>query len=182
MKKSLCGVKQAPRAWYAKIDNFLLSQGFEICKYDPNVYLQHLDDSIKIIVLYVDDLLITGSCIADIGSIKSSLNNAFSMTDLGLLKQFLGLEIEQYYACTKVSQSKYASNLLLNFKMDECKVTKCPFHLGLKLCDFCSFPLVDKSFYTQLVGTLLYLTHSRPDLDYVVGFVARYMQEPHDIH
>ena len=89
------------------MDSFLLSQGFEICKYDPNVYLQHLDDSIQIIVLYVDDILITGSRIADIGSIKSSLHYSFSMTDLGLLKQFLGLDFEKYEEGIKVIQEKY---------------------------------------------------------------------------
>ena len=86
LKKSLYGLKQAPRAWYAKMDNFLLSQGFERYKSDPNVYLQHFGDSIMIIVLYVDDILITISFIADIGLVKSSLHIAFSMTDLGLLK------------------------------------------------------------------------------------------------
>ena len=104
LNKCLYGLKQAPRAWYAKMDNFLLSQGFERWKYDPNVYLKNLYDSILIIVLYVDDILMTGSWIVDICSIKSSLHNAFSMTDLGLLKQFLGLEIEKYDACIKVIQ------------------------------------------------------------------------------
>ena len=97
----------------------------------------------------------TRSCITDIGSIKSSLHNVFSMTDLGLSKQFLGLEIEQYDAGIKVSQSKYASDLLLKFKMTKCKATKCTFISGVKLGDFGSSPLVDNSLYRQLVGTLL---------------------------
>ena len=74
------------------MDNFILSLGFERHKYDPNVYLQHLFDSFQVIVLYVNDLLITGSCIDDIGSIKPSLHSEFSMTNLGLLKQIIGLE------------------------------------------------------------------------------------------
>ena len=104
LKKSLYGLKQAPRAWYAKMDNFLLSLGFERCKYDPNVYLQHIGDSLQVIVLYVDDILITRSCINDIGSIKSSLHSYFSMADLGLLKQFLGLEIEKSDAMITIIQ------------------------------------------------------------------------------
>ena len=104
LNKSLYGLKQSPRAWYAKMDNFLLSQGFERCKYDTNVYLQYLDYSIHIIVLYVYDILIIGICIDDIGSIKYSLHSVFSMTDLGLVKQFLCLEIEQYGVGIKVSQ------------------------------------------------------------------------------
>ena len=68
------------------------------------MYFQNLDDYIQIIVIYVDDILITGSCIVDIGSIKSSLHNVFSMTGQGLLKQFLGFEIEQSDVGIKVSQ------------------------------------------------------------------------------
>ena len=130
----------------------------------------------------VDDSLITGIFIADIGSIKSSLHNAFSMTDLGLLKQFLGLEIEQCNAGTKVIQSKYALDLSLNLKISECRPSKCPFLSGFKLCDFGSSPLVDNSLYMQRVGRILYLTHSWPDLEYVVGIVYRYMKKLHEIH
>ena len=175
LKKSLYGLKQAPRAWYAKMDNFLLSLGFERCKYDPNVYLQHVGDLLKVIVLYVDDILITWSCTNDIGAIKSSLHSEFSMTDLGLLKQFIGLEIEKSDARIKVSQQKYVVDLLLNFKMDECKESKFPFLSGIKLGDFGAYPLVDNSLYTQLVGSLLYLTHSRPNLEYAVGAIYRYI-------
>ena len=82
------------------------------------------------------------------------------MTGLGLLKQFHGLEIEQYDASTMVIQSKYPSDLLLNLKMDECKENYFPFLSGVKLGDFGSSPLVDSSLYRQLVGRLLYLTHS----------------------
>ena len=124
------------------------------------MYLQKLDDSIHIIVLYADGIFITGSCIADICSIKSTLHNVFSMTNLGLLKKFIGLEIGKSNAGTKVNQSKYASDLLLNLKMVECKESKCPFLLGIKLGDFGSSPLVDSSLYRQLVGSLLYLTLS----------------------
>ena len=87
------GLNQAHRAWYAKMDSFLLSQGFERWKYDPNVYLQNFDPSIMIIVLYFYDFLVHRSYIVDIGSVKSPLHSVFSMTDLGLLKISFGLEI-----------------------------------------------------------------------------------------
>ena len=82
------------------------------------------------------------------------------MTDLGLLKQFLGLEIVQYEAGIKVSQKKYVLDLLMNFKMDECKESKSPFLSGIKLGEVGDSPLVDNSLYRQLIGSLLYLTHS----------------------
>ena len=86
LKKSLYGLKQAPREWYSKMDAFLLSQNYQRCKSDPNVYIQQYDGHFIIIVLYVDDLLITCSTVASISSIKIALDNAFEMSDLGLLK------------------------------------------------------------------------------------------------
>ena len=79
------------------MDAFLLSQKIQRCRSDPNVYLQQNYGNIIIIVLYFYDLLITGSIVASISAIKTSLHNAFEMSDLGLLKQFLGLEIEKNY-------------------------------------------------------------------------------------
>ena len=97
------------------------------------------------------------------------------MIDPGLLKQFLGLEIVQYKVGIKVSQQKYVAYLLVNFKMDECNETKYPFLSCIKLGEFGDSPLVDCSLYRCLVRSLLYLTHLRPDLEYVVGDVAIYM-------
>ena len=96
LKKSLYGLKQDSRAWYAKMDAFLLSIGFTRCKSDPNVYLQRHDGILQVIVLFVNEILITRSCNTSISSIKSSLHSEFAMTDLGMLRQFLGLEIEQF--------------------------------------------------------------------------------------
>ena len=102
LRKSLYGLKQAPRAWYAKIDSFLLWLSLVWCKSDPNVYLKLIHGSLMIIILYVDDLLIIGSSKKEIASLKDAMNHAFSMTDLGLLSQFLGLEITQYKHGIKV--------------------------------------------------------------------------------
>ena len=93
LRKSLYGLKQAPRAWYAKIDSFLLYLNFVRCKSDSNVYMKVINGSLMIIVLYADDILITGSSQAEIASLKKAMNQAFSMTDLGLLSQFLGLRL-----------------------------------------------------------------------------------------
>ena len=95
LQKYLYGLKHAPRSWYAKIDAFLLSQNFQRWKYDPNVYFQKYYGNILIMVLYFDDILITGSTLASISFIKTALHDAFEMSDLGLLKQFMGLEISQ---------------------------------------------------------------------------------------
>ena len=88
------------------MDAFLLSQNFQRCKSDPNVYLQKYDSNFIIIVLYVDDLLIIGNTVASISVIKTTLHDAFKMSDLGLLKQFLGPEIEKYFDGIMVTKSK----------------------------------------------------------------------------
>ena len=133
LKKSLYGLKQAPRAWYAKIDGFLLSLSFVRCKYNNNFYLNLNHGSLMIFLLYLDDHLIIGSSKKEIASLKDAMNQAFSMTDLGLLSQFLGLEIAQSQHGIKVHQSNYALDLLNKFNMKYCKPSKTPFLSGVKL-------------------------------------------------
>ena len=125
--------------------------------------------------MYIDAIFIKGICTKEVGSIKASLHSEFSMTSLGLLKQFLGLEIEKYKRGIMIIKQKYDSDLLLNFNMAECKASKFPFLSGIKLGVVGDSPLVDSSLYRHLVGSLLYLTHSRPNLASVVGVVERYM-------
>ena len=95
LNKSLYGIKQAPKAWYAKIDGYFLSLNYCRWKYDPNVYLKLIHGSLIIILLYMDEILITGNSKKEISSSNDAISNAFSMTDLGLLSQFLGLDISQ---------------------------------------------------------------------------------------
>ena len=97
------------------------------------------------------------------------------MTDLGLLKQFLGLEIEKYERGIMMIQTKYASDLLIKFNMYYFKASKFPFLSSIKLGEFGDSPLVDCTLYRKLVGSLLYLTHTRPDLYYAVSAVVRNM-------
>ena len=182
LKKSLYGLKQAPRAWYAKMDNFLLTTGFSRCHSDNTVYTKRVDGQLIILVLYVDDLILTSSDPKLINHVKSSLKKKFDMTDLGYLHYFLGLQVLQSKEGISLSQSKYACDLLRRFHMEDCKPAPSPFQSGVKLSLTCTSPEVDATLYRQLVGSLLYLTHSRPDISFVVGLVARYMQHPHESH
>ena len=108
LKKSLYGLKQAPRAWNAKMDSYLLSQNFVRCKSDPNVYMLRTVDSLLLLVLYVDDLLIIGCSTSTISVVKRILHDMFLMTDMSLLHFFLGLAISQDASDIKLSQAKYA--------------------------------------------------------------------------
>jgi hypothetical protein len=93
LKKSLYGLKQAPRAWYAKMDNFLIDTRFSRCHYDPNVYTKKVGSHLIIIVLYVDDLILTGSDSKNLNHVKTNLKKKFEMTDLGFFQYFLGLQV-----------------------------------------------------------------------------------------
>ena len=104
------------------------------------------------------------------------------MVDLGYLHYFLGLQVLQSKEGISLSQSKYACDLLRRFHMDDCKPTSTPFQSGVKLSLTCTSLEVDATLYRQLVGMLLYLTHSHPDISFAVGLVARYMQHPHESH
>eukprot|EP00253_Pinus_taeda_P017449 PITA_17449 len=127
LKKSLYGLKQAPRAWYAKMDSFLLESGFSRCYSDNTVYTKKVGNSLIILVLYVDDLILTGGDPNLINHVKSSLKKKFEMTDLGHLHYFLGLQVLQSKDGISLSQSKYACDILRHFHMEDCKPAPSPF-------------------------------------------------------
>jgi hypothetical protein len=129
LKKSLYGLKQAPCAWYAKMDSFLLATGFSRCHSDNTVYTKRVDGQLIILVLYVDDLILTSSDPKLINHVKSSIKNKFDMTDLGYLHYFLRLQVLQSKEGISLSQSKYAYDLLRHFHMEDCKPTPSPFQL-----------------------------------------------------
>ena len=141
-----------------------------------------MTDSLLLFVLYVDDLLIIGYLTLVIAIVKRILHDRFLMMDMGPLHFFLGLEISQDASNIKLSQAKYAQDLIERFHMTECKSAPTPFLLGVKLEDGGDSPMVDNTLYKQLVGSLLYLTHSSPDLSCAVGAVSQFMQEPHELH
>jgi hypothetical protein len=147
LKKSRYGLKQAPRAWYANMDSYLLSQNFLHCKLDPNVYMLRMIDSLLLLVPYVNDLLITGCSTSAISAVKRILHDRFLMTDMGPLNFFLGHEISQDALGIKLSQAKYARDLLERFHIIDCKFPPTPFLSGLKLEDGGETPLVDNTLY-----------------------------------
>lgn len=180
--RSLYGLKQAPRAWYEKMDNFLISSGFNHYHSNPTIYTQRKETDLLILVLYVDDLILTGSSSSIIQNAKKELMAQFDMTDLGLLHYFLGLQVHQSSEGISIYQEKYALDLLQCFGMNNCKVAPTPFQLGVTLTTSCTSPRMNPSLYQQLVGSLFYLTHTRPDIAFAVGLVSRFSQDPHESH
>jgi hypothetical protein len=147
LRKSLYGLKQAPRAWYAKMDSYILSRGFLRCISDPNVYIMSNIDLPLLIVLYVNNLIITWISSSSIVVVKTTLHDKFSMIDMGPLHYLLGLEIIQNDSGIKMYQSKYVKDILDRFHMKNCKPTLTPFQSRVRLEDGGASPLVDCTRY-----------------------------------
>jgi hypothetical protein len=157
------------------MDYYLLSHDFVRCKSDSNVYMLRTTNSVMILVLYVDDILITSSFASAIALVKDILHDRLYIKDMGPLHFFLCLDISQDAFDIKLSQANYVKDILDKFHMTNCKSAPTPFLSGIRIEDGGDTPLVDITLYRQLVGSLLYLTHTRQDISYVVGAVSRYM-------
>jgi hypothetical protein len=127
LHKSLYGLKQTPRAWYDKIDAYFLKNGFKWCISDPNMYVKGFSDHVPIIVLYVDDLIITSNQLVLIQNMKSDLQKQLEMTDLDILHYFLGLQIWHMANGIFFSQPKYETDLLTRFHMSDRNPSPTPF-------------------------------------------------------
>eukprot|EP00253_Pinus_taeda_P014923 PITA_14923 len=114
---------------------------------DANLYIKHTGDDILFVVVYVDDLIITGSSAHLIHGIKQDFCRTFDMTDLGLLHYYLGIEVWQTENHIFLSQSKYAKNLVDRFRMQDCKLAMTPMELGLKLSAQSSSLPVDETLF-----------------------------------
>ncbi|KAI3721795.1 hypothetical protein L2E82_32813 [Cichorium intybus] len=179
LRKALYGLKQAPRAWYSKIDNFFNKNGFQRSQNEPTLYIKREGtDNLLIVSLYVDDMIYTGSSIRLIHEFQESMKKMFDMTDLGELQYFLGLEITQTKKGIFMSQKKYVEDTLKRFNMQGCKIASTPMNINEKLRSEDETGLTDASVYRSLVGRLIYLTHSRPDICFAVGVLSRFMHRP----
>lgn len=183
LNKALYGLKQAPRAWYSRMDSHLLDQGFQRSPNEPTLYVKHTKGkSLLIVSLYVDDLLVTGDNLEEIQRFKERVMHEFEMSDLGLMKYFLGIEVDQSESGIFISQHKYALDMLKKFSMENCKSVATPLVLNEKLHKDDGEPKVEGSTFRSLIGSLLYLTATRPDLMFSASLLSRFMQSPSQKH
>ena len=136
-----------------------------------------------ILVLYVDDLFLTGDE-HQIAQCKREFTSEFEMKDLGLMHYFLGLEVWQRFDEIFLSQEKYTVDVLWRFRMMDCKSMATPMVLNLKkLHEIASgTDLVDSTMYRHLIGSLLYLVHTRPNICFVVSALSQFMTDPRHVH
>jgi len=180
LRKALYGLRQAPRAWNAKLDSTLLSLGFQRSSVEHGVYTRGAGSTRLVVGVYVDDLVITGGIGVD--KFKAEMKKAFKMSDLGLLSYYLGLEVKQTAAGISICQAAYATKLIERSGMADCNACAVPLEARFKLSKKSSSPLVDAREYHSIVGGLRYLVNSRPDIAFAVGFVSWFLEKPHEDH
>lgn len=180
--KALYGLRQAPRAWYSRLSQYLLKLGFVKCPFEHVVYTKRDGVNSLIVGVYVDDLLVTGTSLSDIAKFKGEMSHEFDMSDLGKLSYYLGLEVTQGNGFIELRQSNYAKKMLEKAGMAECNAVKFPMEHKLQLnVDLTGKP-VNPTHFKSIVGGLRYLVHTRPDIAYTIGIVSRYMERPTKIH
>jgi hypothetical protein len=180
LKKSLYGLKQSPRAWYERIDSELRQQGLLRSHSDYSLYFSNNQGKLLILILY--DLFITGNDLERIETLKQHLQEQFEMTDLGQVRKYLGVRFQKCKEDIFLNQSEYATHMLQEFGMANSKGSSTPLPEALKLTSDMEAPPVDATLYCQMVGKLIYLTHTRPDLAFSVSIVSRYMSVPQQPH
>uniref|UniRef100_A0A2N9HQD7 Integrase catalytic domain-containing protein n=1 Tax=Fagus sylvatica TaxID=28930 RepID=A0A2N9HQD7_FAGSY len=155
LRRALYGLKQAPRAWFAKFSSTISQHGFSASSYDSALFFRRSDHGITLLLLYVDDMIITGDDVQGIQDLKRFLGQHFEMKDLGPLSYFLGLEVSSSSDGYYLTQAKYTSDLISRAGITDSKI---------------------------LVGSLVYLTVTRPDISYAVHIVSQFMAAPRSLH
>lgn len=169
LRKSLYGLKQAPRAWNEKFTSFLPSLGFSFSHSDPSLFIRHTTAGMVALLLYVDDIVVTGSDNAGIHEVISELSMVFDMKDLGSLSYFLGLEVTKVPQGILISQTKYAKDLLARSGMETINTCNSPCLPHHHMTKDEGTPLKDPTMYRSIVGSLQYLTFTRSDIAYAVN-------------
>ncbi|GJQ93956.1 putative RNA-directed DNA polymerase [Tanacetum coccineum] len=185
--KSLYGLKQAPRKWNEKLSSILFENGFVQSANDFSLFIKHDQGVILILLVYVDDIIVTGNNIDEINKFKQFLSSKFLIKDLGKLKYFLGIEVVDIPEGICLTQRKYCTELLSEFGMLACKPCGTPIEsnpdskkLVSKFGD--DEALTGITRYQKLVGKLIYLTMTRPDISYAVHCLSQVMHSPMKSH
>ncbi|XP_014517256.1 uncharacterized protein LOC106774731 [Vigna radiata var. radiata] len=181
LHKSLYGLKQASRQWYDKLSSFLLSQDFTQTSGDHSLFTKHNGDNITIMIVYVDDIILSGNDINDINHITNMLNDRFKIKNLGNLSYFLGFEVARSSEGIHLSQRKYALDLLNETGMLNVAPVSTPMNFSTKVCSQ-GDPVDDPAAFRRLIGRLIYLTNTRPDITYAVHRLSQHVASPTKLH
>jgi hypothetical protein len=182
LQKSIYGLKQAPRAWFESFTTQLLSLGFQASSADSSLFTYKAGSVIAFLLLYVDDIVLTGNNSSFITQLIHALSKVFELKDMGSLSYFLGLQIQRSTKGLTITQTKYAIDLLTKHNMAHCSPCKTPCVSHVRLSAHCGQPIADVHAYRSLVGALHYLTFTKPDISFAVHQVCQFMNAPSDVH
>ncbi|XP_070020752.1 uncharacterized mitochondrial protein AtMg00810-like [Nicotiana sylvestris] len=189
--KSLYGLKQASRQRNIKLTDALVQSGYKQSPFNHSLFTKQQGGEIVIILVYVDDLMISGSSSNLVNDAKTILHSKFKVKDLGKLRYFLGIEVSRSKKGILLNKRKYALELILEVGLSGVKPVATPIELNQKLTtmeyDTCvgkagDLELRDNPAYQRLIGRLLYLTITRPDISFVVQTLSQFMQRPKQSH
>nr|KYP59278.1 Retrovirus-related Pol polyprotein from transposon TNT 1-94 [Cajanus cajan] len=183
LNKALYGLKQAPRQWFDKLKLTLTQFGFQASKCDPSLFWYKHQTHTIFILVYVDDIIITGSSSSLIHQITNQLDSIFSLKQLGSLDYFLGLEVKYLPDKSLVlTQSKYIRDLLFKTNMAEAHGAPSPMFSNCKLSRSGTDFFHDPTLFRSVVGALQYATLTRPEISFAVNKVCQFMANPLDSH
>jgi hypothetical protein len=172
LRKALYGLKYAPRAWYGRLRGFLFERGFEMGKVDQTLFLLRQGKEILIVHVYVDDIAFGGSSNSLVVRFVEDMSREFEMSMMGELQFFLGLEIKQSKEGTFVHQAKYTKGIVRKFKLEDSKAMAMPMSTTTTLDVDEECEHVDQKEYRSMIGSLLYLTATRSDIQFSVCLCA----------
>ncbi|KAH9696165.1 retrovirus-related pol polyprotein from transposon RE1 [Citrus sinensis] len=182
LKKSLYGLKQSPRAWFGRFSATMKAAGYKQSNSDHTLFIKHKGGKVTVLIVYVDDMVLTGDDLSEMKALQEHLAAEFEMKDLGQLKYFLGIEVARSKSGIFLSQRKYVLDLLTETGMLDCKPAETPMEMNHKLGILPNQTPTDKGRYQRLVGRLIYLSHTRPDITYAVSIVSQFMHSPSEEH
>lgn len=182
LRKSLYGLRQAPRCWFAKLSTALKNYGFRQSCSDYSLFTLRTTTVHLVVLVYVDDLIVSGNDSEAILRFKLYLHRCFHMKDLGRLKYFLGVEVARSPKGIYLCQRKYATDIILETGLLGAKPMSLPLEENHRLA-LAEGPLFsDPGCYRRLVGRLIYLCFTRPELSYCVHTLSQFMQQPREQH
>ncbi|CAM9001867.1 unnamed protein product [Rhodiola kirilowii] len=182
LRRSLYGLKQAPRAWFERFSSVITAAGFSPSAHDPALFVHTSSRGRTLLLLYVDDMLITGDDPHYIAFVKEKLGTQFLMNDLGHLHYFLGIEVSSTSEGFFISQEKYIRDLLDRACLTDQRTADTPMELNVHLRPTDGEPLEDPTRYRHLVGSLVYLGVTRPDISYPVHILSQFVSAPTQLH
>ncbi|KAJ9561171.1 hypothetical protein OSB04_006331 [Centaurea solstitialis] len=182
LDKALYGLKQAPRAWYETLTNHLLSKGFKRGTIDTTLFLKKEGDDLLLVQIYVDDIIFGSTNPELCTKFSKIMETEFEMSMMGELNFFLGIQVKQNPDGIFINQSKYIKDMLKKFNMTDCSPIKTPMPTGNLLGPDLAGKPVDQKIYRSMIGSLLYLTATRPDIMFATCFCARFQANPKESH